>query len=157
MIAVRRLLKKKKYLTFVLGDGEYAFDVLRVEEILPLRKVPRIDPLHNAPQCFKGIATLRGRLASVISARVQLGLGEGVETSTTCLILTTLAGDIRVGWIVDRVRDIINVDVADIEPPPSPPDGGKGGALGLVKKAGRATIILDVEELLGSPPPTLSE
>ncbi len=30
MIAVRRLLKRKKYLTFALGDGEYGFDVIDV-------------------------------------------------------------------------------------------------------------------------------
>ncbi len=152
MIAVRRLLKRRKYLTFALGNEEYGFDAARVEEILPLRQVQRIEPLHSAPRYFKGVATVRGRVASVISVRMKLGMREGAETDRTCVILTTLAENIRVGWVVDRVRDIIDIDLSDIRPHPFPPGGGTGGVLGLVRRGGRATILLDVEELLGTPP-----
>ncbi len=152
MIAVRRLLKRKKYLIFVLGDGEYGFDAACVEGIIPLQP---IDPIHNAPRCFRGFTTVEGKVATVVSTRMKLGMGEGDDTVWTSIILTPLAEDVRVGWVVDRVSDVIEIDVADIEPPA--PGGGGGEVLGLVKRRGkRATILLDAGELLGRPPVILS-
>ncbi len=148
MIAVRRLQGRKKYLTFVLGDKEYGFDVRHVQGIIPLQ---RIDPIPDAPQHCRGVTTVHGRMVAIFSARMKLGMNEGRDELWTSIILIDLAEDIWVGWVVDRVRDILDINSGEIEPPP--PASGEGGEVfGLVRRGNRATILLDAGGLLGSLP-----
>ncbi len=82
-----------------------------------------------------------------MSARLKLGMPEIEETSTTCIILVTLANDAWAGLIVDTVRDVVDISSADFEPPPS--IAGRGNeVIGLAKSGERVKIILDVEVLL---------
>lgn len=149
MIAVRQLLKRKKYLTFALGDGEYGFDVVEVEGIIPLQPM---DPVLNAPRYCRGVATVQGRVVIIVDTRMKLGMPEGNDTVWTSIILTTLDENVHIGWVVDRVREVIDIDVADIEPPPPAPGEGRGEVLGMVKRGMRITTLLAAEELLGPPP-----
>lgn len=145
MSAVQQLPEQAKYLTFILGEEEYGFDALKVEGILTLQP---ITPIPNMPHYFKGVTTVRGKVAPIVSARLKLGMMEIDETPETCIILVTLAGTAWAGLIVDTVRDVVDIRSAEIEPPP--PLAGSGGSevIGLAKNGEKVKILLDVEELL---------
>ena len=145
MTAVGQMPKQAKYLTFILGDEEYGFDALKVEGILTLQP---ITPIPNAPHYFKGVTTVRGKVAPIVSARLKLGMMEIEETPETCIILITLAGDAWAGLIVDTVRDVIDINTDDIEPPPSVAGGGGNEVIGLAKTGDHVKILLNVEDLL---------
>ncbi len=147
MIAIRQLPQRKHYLTFTLGNGEYGFDVLRVEGIYPLRYQP-INPIPGAPQYCRGFATMQGKATAVFSTKVKLGMPESRDTLWTAIVLTTLAENIHVGWIVDRACDVIDVYSPEIKM--THPDHG-GVVLGLVERGMRSTTLLDAVALLESP------
>jgi purine-binding chemotaxis protein CheW len=147
MTAVSQMPKQVKYLTFILGEDEYAFAALKVEGILSLQP---ITPIPNTPHYFKGVTTVRGKVAPIISARLKLGMPEIEDTPETCIILITLAGDAWAGLIVDTVRDVVDINTSDVEPPPSMAGGGGNEVIGLAKHGERVKILLDVETLLAN-------
>ncbi len=144
--AVTRTAQQAKYLTFILGDEEYGFDALKVEGILTLQP---ITPIPNAPHYFKGVTTVRGKVAPIISARLRLGMMEVEPTPATCIILVTLTGDAWAGLIVDTVRDVVDINNADIEPPPPVAGGGRSEVIGLAKTGKHVKILIDIEKMLG--------
>ncbi len=148
MIAVRRLLERKSYLTFVLGDKEYGFAVQHVKGIIPLQP---IDPIPDAPLYCRGVTTVKGEIVTIFSTRMKLGMTEGKDGLWTSIILTDLAENIRVGWVVDRTRDVLSINGFEIEPPPAA-SGESGKMFGLVHRGKRTTILLDAGELLGTLP-----
>lgn len=134
-----------KYLTFVLGDEEYGFDALKVEGILSLQP---ITPIPNSPFYVKGVTTVRGRVAPIISARARLGMPEVEDTPETCIILVTLADNAWAGIIVDTVRDVIDIGAEDIEGPPSMGGFAETEVVGLAKAGEKVKILIDIEATL---------
>lgn len=134
-----------KYLTFVLGDEEYGFDALKVEGILSLQP---ITPIPNSPYYVKGVTTVRGRVAPIISARARLGMPEVEDTPETCIILVTLADNAWAGIIVDTVRDVIDIGADEIEEPPQMGDYGETEVVGLAKSGEKVKILIDIEATL---------
>jgi purine-binding chemotaxis protein CheW len=139
------MLKRKQYLTFLLGEEEYGFDVLKVKELMAIQPM---EPVRNVPRHFKGVARVRGQIVLVISARLQLGMTEIGYTPQTCMILTAFSRDAWFGFVVDRVRDIVDVAAVDVQQPPFVRGSEGNEVIGLVRNGARATILLDVEELL---------
>lgn len=134
-----------KYLTFVLGDEEYGLDALKVESILSIQP---ITPIPNTPHYFKGVTTVRGQVAPIINARAKIGMPEIDDTHETCIILVRLNCGAWAGMIVDTVRDVIDIDGTEIEPPPDIGQNGGNGVIGLAKSDGKVKILIDVELVL---------
>lgn len=134
-----------KYLTFVLGDEEYGLDALKVEGILSLQPVT---PIPNTPHYVKGVTTVRGKVAPIISARAKMGMHEIDDTPATCIILVTLGNNAWAGIIVDTVRDVIDIGADEIEPPPILGGYGDGDVIGLAKSGDKVKILIDIEAIL---------
>lgn len=134
-----------KYLTFILGDEQYGIDALKVEGILSLQPVT---PIPNAPHYFKGVTTVRGKVAPIVSARLKLGMCEIEDTALTCIILVTLSHGTWAGLIVDTVSDVIDINADEIEPPPAMGDYSDTEVIGLAKSGEHVKILLDIEKLL---------
>lgn len=134
-----------KYLTFVLGDEEYGLDALKVESILSIQPITQIP---NGPHYFKGVTTVRGQVAPIISARAKIGKPEIEDTPETCIILVRLNNGAWAGMIVDTVRDVIDIEESEIEPPPEMGQYGNSEVVGLAKSDGKVKILIDVEVVL---------
>lgn len=134
-----------KYLTFVLGNEEYGIDALRVQGILSMQP---ITPMPHAPHYLKGVATVRGQVAPMISARARLGMIEIEDTPETCIILASTGPTTCAGIIVDTVRDVIDITEVEIEDPP-PISNYNGDVIGLAKTGDRVKILLDIDITLG--------
>ncbi len=134
-----------KFLTFVLGDEEYGLDALKVESILSIQP---ITPIPNTPYYFKGVTTVRGQVAPIISMRARIGMPEIEDTPETCIILVRLNNGAWAGMIVDTVRDVIDIGAADIEPPPALGSFNSNEIIGLAKSGSKVKILIDVEAVL---------
>ncbi len=134
-----------KFLTFVLGDEEYGLDALKVESILNIQP---ITPIPNTPHYFKGVTTVRGQVAPIISARAKIGMPEIEDTPATCIILVRLNNGSWAGMIVDTVRDVIDIGAEEIEPPPEMGGFGNSEVIGLAKSGSKVKILIDVETIL---------
>ncbi|HEX6637742.1 MAG TPA: chemotaxis protein CheW [Steroidobacteraceae bacterium] len=108
----------RKVLTFSLGGEVYGVDILRVKEIRGWTPVTRIP---QSPQAMLGVLNLRGIIVPIVDLRVRFGLPAAefnAVTVTIVLSLQTAAGDKEYGFVVDSVRDVVDLTSASIRPAP---------------------------------------
>lgn len=141
--------REGKYLTFALGDEVYGIEALKVQGILGMQP---ITPMPNVPHYVKGVTTVRGKVAPIISARLKLGMYEVDYTSETCIILVSLPNS-WAGFIVDTVRDVIDIIESQVEDAPQIGGGNNGDIIGLAKVGDNVIILLDIEKTLSDVMP----
>lgn len=136
-----------EFLTFTLGDEEYAIDILKVQEIRGYEKPTLI---ANAPTFIKGVTNLRGTIVPIIDLRIKFNLGKVEYTAFTVVIILNLAGRV-VGVVVDSVSDVIMLTPAEIRPAPDfSATFDTKYIRGLAKHEERMVIVTDIEKLMTS-------
>ena len=140
-----------KYLTFQLGNEEFAIQVLRVREIMGVQEITAVP---QTPSYVKGVINLRGKVIPVVDLRLKFGLPEMEYTQRTCIIVVQIqgpAGKLLIGVIVDAVSEVLTLQAGDIE---DTPDFGDGVPipylLGMAKIKGKVKILLDIDRVLSS-------
>lgn len=131
--------------TFELNGETYALDVMRVQEVL---RVGEISPVPGAPDYVLGIINLRGKVVTVIDARLRLGLSYAESTDMSRIIVLEAAGQ-DVGILVDGVAEVVQIRRADIDPSPSV--GNEEAARyieGVASRDKDLVIVVDVDKLL---------
>lgn len=139
-----------KYLSFHLGDEEYAIQVLKVREIV---KLQHITSVPETPVELKGVINLRGKVIPVVDLRLRFGLPEEAYDQRTCIIVVELgrAATGPMGIIVDEVSEVLTLQEPDIH---DTPDFGIGVEtpylLGMAKVKDSVKILLDIDEALAA-------
>ncbi|MFO8022559.1 MAG: chemotaxis protein CheW [Perlabentimonas sp.] len=113
------LSKINSYLSFKLGDEEFAAHVSKVLNILEMTKITEVP---KAPEYMKGVINLRGTVLPVIDTRIKFGMTPTEYTTNTCIIVLDIEVDgdaIQVGALVDAVQAVLEIDKKQIMPPPS--------------------------------------
>lgn len=111
--------KINSYLTFKLEDEIFGANVSKVLNILEMTKITKVP---KAPNYMKGVINLRGAVLPLIDTRLKFDMGETVYTTNTCILVLDIdmAGEsVHVGALVDSVQEVIEIDEASIQPPPS--------------------------------------
>jgi purine-binding chemotaxis protein CheW len=138
----------EQYLTFLLAEEQYAVDILCVEEIRSWENPTRIP---NSPQYIKGVINMRGIIVPIVDLRMKFNIGEAVYCETTVVIVLTVETEEKtrtIGFVVDAVSDVLNVEVNEIKPAPV-----FGGCVpqnyldGLVNVGENVVTILNVKAL----------
>jgi purine-binding chemotaxis protein CheW len=106
--------EQQEFLTFVLGDENYALDIMTVKEIRGYENVTKI---ANSPPYIKGVLNLRGDIVPIIDLRLKFEVGQATYDEFTIVIMLMI-GDRIVGIVVDEVSDVIKVNDEQIKPPP---------------------------------------
>ncbi len=109
----------RKYLTFLLADKSYAFNILRVKEIIEYGEVT---PMPMMPEFICGALNLRGKAVPVIDLAGRLGLQSADISRRTCIIiveLQTIGEMMNIGLVVDSVSKVIDLKSNEIEHAPS--------------------------------------
>lgn len=139
-----------KYLSFQLGNEEYAIRVLKVREIV---KIQHITAVPETPAEVRGVINLRGKVIPVVDLRLKFGLPEMEYGQRTCIIVVELQGSSSslMGIIVDEVSEVLNLQESDVQ---DTPDFGKGVdmpyLLGMAKVKDKVKILLDIDEVLAA-------
>ena len=140
-----------KYLTFRLANEEFALQVLRVREIMGILEITAVP---QTPAYVKGVINLRGKVIPVIDLRLKFGMPEIEYTQRTCIIVVQVssqAGKLLMGIVVDRVSEVLMLQAGDIE---NTPDFGGSVAtpylLGMAKIKGKVKILLDIDMVLSA-------
>lgn len=129
---------ENKFLSFQLEDSVYAIEVKYISGIM---SVPPITTVPESPDYMKGIINLRGKVIPVIDLRVKLSREEIDYDERTCVIIVETK-DISVALVVDRVREVLNIDDDKISPPPDYKSGMKNKHLLGVAIIGESVILL---------------
>ncbi len=100
---------------FRLDKEEFGAPIASVQEIV---RVPEeLIRVPKAPSFVEGVINLRGTVLPVIDLRLRLGLSQ-VERSDRQRIMVFLISDVRTGFIVDQVAEVLKIPRAAIEPAP---------------------------------------
>lgn len=113
------IVQAEQYITFRLGGEVFAVNVANVREVLdmtPITKVP------TAPRFMRGVVNVRGSAIPVLDLRQRFGLSPVEETVNTRILVLELevGGEVAVvGGIADSVHEVIELEPAQIVPPPT--------------------------------------
>ena len=107
-----------QYLSFVLDEKLFAFDVLKTREVLSYTKITSIP---CTPEYVAGVLNLRGSVVTVMDFRLKFGMPEAPVTDDSAIIIVEANyGDEMavVGALVDAVKGVLRFEKDQIEPPP---------------------------------------
>jgi len=136
-----------EFLTFTLGDEEYAIDILKVQEI---RGYEPPTMIANAPPFIKGVINLRGIIVPVVDMRIKFALGTVEYTPFTVVIILNVVGRV-IGMVVDSVSDVLSLAPAQIRPAPDfCASFDTRYILGLATLEKRMLIVTDIARLMTS-------
>jgi purine-binding chemotaxis protein CheW len=100
---------------FRLGKEEFGAPIASVQEIV---RVPEeLIRVPQSPPFVEGVINLRGSVLPVIDLRLRLGLKQ-VDRTDRQRIMVFLISDVRTGFIVDQVAEVLKIPKAAIEASP---------------------------------------
>lgn len=105
---------EKKYLTFWTDNELFGVPIADVVQIISMQG---ITPLPDFPAYAKGVINLRGIIIPVIDVRIRFGKPEVAYNDSTCIIVTNIE-DTYMGFIVDSVDEVTDIDDDNISLPP---------------------------------------
>ena len=76
-----------------------------------------ITALPMVPHYVKGIINLRGSILPVVDIRLLMDREAEEYTSKTCIIVLNI-DSVPIGIIVDKVRQVIDIDTSEVQPIP---------------------------------------
>lgn len=141
--------KINQYLTFTLGEEDFALDIGKVREVLDyttITKVPRM------PEFLRGVINLRGNVVPVIDLRYKLGMGTIEQSVDTCIVIVEIIIDddlTHIGALADSVKEVIDLDPSQISPPPKLGIRINNEFIrGMGKQGEKFLMILDIDRVL---------
>lgn len=136
-----------EYLGFLLGNEEYAIDILRVKEI---RGYTEPTTIADAPPFVKGVINLRGNIVPIVDLRMRFGLENITYTPFTVVIVLNIMAR-TLGIVVDNVSDVFRLGAQDIRPAPDFSGIFHSRYIqGLANVGDKMLIVTDIEALMAS-------
>lgn len=106
--------KAGKYLSFELDSQIFA---IPLEDIREINALSTITPIPKTPKFIEGVINLRGKVIPVWNLRTKLGMPQTQFNKETCVIITEI-NDKLTGMIVDKVKDVIELNADQISSRP---------------------------------------
>jgi purine-binding chemotaxis protein CheW len=138
-----------KYLSFVLGDGEYAVEILKVQQIIQIQPITRIP---RAPKFIRGVLNLRGKVIPILNLHSKFNMQAVEESNKTCIVMVEISdrkNNLIVGIIIDEVKEVMHVDKDMLT---DKPEMGQSKSakhiIGAVRVSEKVRFILELDEIL---------
>ncbi len=132
----------RQLVCFYLGKEKYGVNIDFVQEII---RMPVLMKAPLTPPHIEGLANLRGTILTVVNGRVRFGIERREFDESNRVIVLDYQGK-RLGFIVDRVSDVVTVSEEDIEKK----ETGRGEfveGVAKVTEEGSLVLIVNVEKL----------
>lgn len=133
--------------SFVTENEEFGVDILKVQEIIRTVDITRVP---KSPEFVEGVINLRGKIVPVIDLRKRFGIRSKERDNDTRIIVVELTDKV-VGFLVDKVKEVIRVEKSVIEPPPELTTNVNSNYItGVAKLQDRLLILLDLDKVLSA-------
>jgi purine-binding chemotaxis protein CheW len=133
--------------SFVVENEEFGVDILKVQEIIRTVEITRVP---KSPAFVEGVINLRGKIVPVIDLRTRFGIEKKAHDGETRIIVVELPDKV-VGFLVDKVKEVIRVEKNVIEPPPELTTNISANYItGVAKLQDRLLILLDLDKVLSN-------
>ncbi len=117
-----------------------------------IREWADVTHLPKQPDYVRGVLNLRGVIVPIIDLRCRFGQGLTETTPLHIMIIVQIKAR-QVGFLADRVLDIVSFDTDKIQPVPQvEPDGGADFLSGLVTIGDEMIALIDLPSLLAMSP-----
>lgn len=130
-----------RWLRVCVGDDSYAFELLRVQEVVRLAPVVA---MRGAGHAVLGVMNLRGRIVPVFDLGLWLDVG-AVRADERARIVVIERNDELIGVLVTAVEDVVSLEREHVEPPL--PGTDPGPTLGVARVSASPTVLLDSDAL----------
>ncbi|MDQ3205182.1 MAG: chemotaxis protein CheW, partial [Pseudomonadota bacterium] len=140
-VSPRSLGTSSRWLRMGIGPDRYAFELLRVQEVV--RMVP-ILAMRGAHVSVLGVMNLRGRIVPVLDLGHWLGTA-CVTPDERARIVVVEREDELIGVLVSSVEDVVTLGREHIEPPLA--NGQPGATVGIARTGNAPTVLLDANAL----------
>jgi purine-binding chemotaxis protein CheW len=138
------MTKLEKYLSFVLGEENFAIPLLKVREVIAL---PDITPVPQSAQHVLGIMNLRGQIITIFDMRSCLKIKVTKKEDLTVIICDMEFG--QIGFLVDSVSSVLSATGDEIsEVPPGSKAASQSYIVSIHRKEDQLILMLDVDQLL---------
>jgi purine-binding chemotaxis protein CheW len=136
-----------RLVSFNVGQERFAVDILRVQEI---NRMMSLTQVPQSPPGVCGVINLRGRIVPVLDLRARFGL-ETVEQDDTSRIIVVDINGTTVGFIVDAVHEVLQIDSSIVDPAPTMTSCADSSYIsGVAKLDDTLLILLDLDLLLSA-------
>ena len=139
------------YLTFQLEDEIFAIDVSQVREVLDISTITKVP---QTPDFMRGVINVRGSVVPVVDMRIKFGMPVVDNTlDTRIVVMEVEMGEetVILGALADAVKEVIELEPTDIEPPPRLGTRWRTELIkGIGKRNDNFMLLLDVDRLFSS-------
>lgn len=143
-------LDERQIITFTLETEEYGVAIEAVQEINRYTNVTRVP---KTPDFVEGIINLRGEVIPLIDLRRRFSLEGKVHDEFTRIIIVNI-GQVRVGFIVDKVEEVLRIPERSVENVPvmlsSAIDSTFIKGVVNLQEKGRMILLLDVGKMFSN-------
>ena len=142
----------RTFVTFDISEQTFGVEVSYVREILDHIEISRIP---NIRPDIEGVIDIRNESVPIMDIGSRLGMNNLETGADTRIIIFEIQseGEARpIGILADRVRDVTQIPMTEIEAPPEAVGGiGSGNVLaGLARHNGLLIALLDIRSILGN-------
>ncbi len=129
---------------FLLGEEEYAVDIMRIREITP---VLEMTPIPRAPGYISGVVSLRGSITPIFDPKKKIGLPQTERTHRARIIVLNRDEE-QVGILVDAITGAASVEPHVMEPPPAVIRGHQADYIsGVARDDDRMLIVMNIDAI----------
>lgn len=127
---------------FKLDNEEYGLDIMKVNGIEKYQEVVKVP---NSPEYIEGIINLRGEVLPIYSLRKKFALTKKqIDEETKIIVVFT--NEVKVGFVVDSVQEILHIDLDNVEEAPRLVTGiNRKYIKSVAKQEERMIILIDID------------
>lgn len=144
-------LETLQILSFVLDGDWFGVEISGIQEVLEYRNVTQVP---RTPEFMLGVINLRGKVIPVVDLRRHFGMKVQEPTVDTCIVIINVDIDgenTPLGVLADRVQEVVEILMADINPPPRIGNRIKGAFIyGLARHDDHFIILLRLSRVFSS-------
>ena len=138
----------RQLLTFNVGEQLFGVEIHVIKEIIQFGAVTRVPMV---PGYIRGVLNLRGAVVPVVDLLARFGSAAAVPGKRACIVIIEVAQEGArqdVGILVDSVSEVLDIDAANIEPPPAFGAGLRADFIRCMARMGSEfVIVLDVDRI----------
>ncbi len=139
-------VEEVQYIVVKLEDEQYGIDITHVDNIVRMTRITRVP---KSQPYYAGVINLRGEVVPIMSLRKRFGLEDDKYESATRIIIIRLEDQSMIGFIVDQVNEVVNIDPRTVEKPTFSLDEEKASYLaGIGKKGENLISLLDIKAVV---------
>lgn len=130
---------------FELASELFGLQIASVESIIKLQPITQVP---HAPGFVEGVTNLRGNVLPVIDLRKRFGFApKAVDKNSRIIVINV--DKIKVGMIVDAVREVLTISEQAVEPAPAITMTVDSNFItGIVKITKNLVILLNLNKIL---------